>query len=500
MSLPTVTIIVADNGATAAIQLPQQNVQVKIGCAIGATANVPIAASQPATILSNLTGGPLCEASGLVCAAGGVAIAVPIPIVTIGAATAVVATVPGGSASVMTVTLDGTYGAYDDFFVMVRVITSGTRGTAGVQIQISLDAGRNWGPVLNLGTAVTLAIPRTGITLAFAAGSLVAGDYFRFSTTAPAGNDAGVSAAIAALGASQYAIAGWGSMHIVAGLGGAPAASVTNYQTYAETLATSRYVYTRAITDARDALAPVAWGGSGETEAVWMSALATAFGSTSAIRLCVGGGAYNTPSAFPNAYGGTPSYRRPIGWSAAVRRVLIPPQRRGGRVKDGALANIVVDPSRDPADGFIYHDERAVPGLDTARFLSAITWPKKSSGFYVCHENLMAPNGSQFTELPIGNVIDVACDIAYAEGVEEISDDLRLTNTGTLYPTDALTYQSTIDGQLTADMTNVAMCSAAWCSVSQTANVFATKNIPIGVNVIPRGYVDAITATINLVP
>jgi hypothetical protein len=163
----------------------------------------------------------------------------------------------------------------------------------------------------------------------------------------------------------------------------------------------------------------------------------------------------------------------------------------------GSLSNITVNPSSDPGDGFIYHDERANPGLDAARFMTAITWPKKQ-GFYICHENLMAAVGSQFVWLVLGNVIDIACDIGYATGVNEISDDLKLQSNGSLYPTDALTLQGGINSALAAGMTNVAMVSDAYSSVSQSANVLATSNIPITISVLPRGYVNAITETINL--
>ena len=492
MSLPNVTITVVDNGASAAVQLPQSAVQVVIGCAVGGTVNVPVASPNPATIQSSFTGGPLVEAAGLVCQAGGTAVCVSVPIVTKGTATAVQATAAGGT-SVVTVTLDATNGAWDDYYVKLLVITGGTIGVSGIQFAISTDAGRTQGPTINLGTAATYAIPNTGITLNFAAGTLVAGGYYKFSTVAPAWNDAGISAALTALAASPYALAGWGSLHIV---GVSAAADVTAFQGYLNSL-TSQFIYSRAITSSRDALAPTAWGGSGETETTWISSLSTAFSATDAKRVCVGAGYYNMPTPYPNAVTGSPSYRRPLAWADAVRRVLVPPQRQGGRVKDGSLSNITVNPSSDPGDGFIYHDERANPGLDAARFMTAITWPKKQ-GFYICHENLMAAVGSQFVWLVLGNVIDIACDIGYATGVNEISDDLKLQSNGSLYPTDALTLQGGINSALAAGMTNVAMVSDAYSSVSQSANVLATSNIPITISVLPRGYVNAITETINL--
>lgn len=493
MSIPTVTIVVADNGANAAQQLPQTNIQVVLGCTTAASPSpVPVATTNPATLVSNFTAGQLVEAAGLVCQAGGTVIAVPLPIVTPGTATAVVPTVTT-STCVLTLTLDGTAGAFDDYYVKILCTTGGTRGTTGIVFQVSLDAGRTYGAYISLGTATTYVIPSTGITVNIAAGIMTAGDYWKFSTIAPASNAAGISAALVALGASQYALAGWGSLHVV---GVSTAALAANVQTYLTSLA-AQYVFSRALTSSRDALAPVAWGGSGETEATWISSLSTAFAATDAKRVCVGAGYYNMPSPFPNTAAGVPSYRRPLAWADAVRRVLVPAQRRGGRVKDGSLSNIVVNPATDPGDGFIYHDERVNPGLDAARFMSALTWSKKQ-GFYICHENLMAASGSQFTDLTLGNVIDVACDIAYATGVNEISDDLQLIASGSLYPTDALSLQSVIDSALAEGMTNVAMVSDAYSSVSQTANVRATNNIPIAVTVNPRGYVNSITETINL--
>ena len=495
MPIPTVDIIIADNGANAAVQIPQSNIQVVIGTSIGGTVNVPVATTSPASLAATFTAGPLVEAGGLVCAAGGTVIAIRVPTVTDGTATAVVATIPGGSTTVVTTTLDATDGAYDDYNVQLSCVTGGTIAATGIQFQLSLDAGRTFGAIISLGVALTYAIPNTGITLNFAAGTMVANDYWRFSTTAPDWDTAGLAAALVALGASQYAIAGWGSTHVV---GISSAADVAVLQTSLASLE-ANFLFTRAICSARDAITPIAWGGAGESESTWSTSLSTAFAATSAKRVAVGAGYYNTPSPYPNSAAGAPSYRRPLTWSDAVRRVLVPTQRRGGRVKDGSLENITVNPATDPGDGFVYHDERINPTLDVARFMTALTWPKKT-GFYITKEKLMSPAGSQFVELVLGNVIDVACAIGYATAVDTISDDLRLTDAGTLYPTDATILQNKIDQALAVNMTNAAMVSNAFTSVSQTANVGATNNIPIQISVVPRGYVDTITETINLVP
>lgn len=504
--IPTATITVQDNGASAAISVPQANVQLKIGCAIGGTVNQPYATTNPTALQTQFVGGPLVEAGGLVCQAGNVCLAISCPIVTHGAANAVQATVPGGSTSVVTTTLDTATGCWDAYYVLLRCVTGGTIGTAGIVVQVSLDAGRNYGAPIALGTANSLylgsgalnapAIGGTGIQLNFAAGTMIAGDSWRFATAAPIWNDAGITAALAAYFASQFAVAGVGSVHVVGACTGG--SDIATIQT-ATQAGTNGYVYQRAICELRDALAPTVWGGSGETEAAWMTVLETfVSGDAAQPRVCADAGHYNTPSAYANAAGGLPSYRRPLAWSHAVRRTQIGLQTRAGRVKDGPYSNIVVNPSSDPGDGFIYHDERVTPGLNAARIGAALTWPKKGLGFFQCQEPLLSAPGSQFTELVIGNVLDVACDIGYAAGVEEVSDNLQLASNGTLAPVALNQFQGGIQIALNEGMIQTPLVSSVTAIVSPTANVGQTGIVPLTISVQPDGYVNAISETIGL--
>ncbi len=493
MTVPFVDIVVADNGANAALSLPQQKVQAKIGVCIGGTVNIPIATTDPTTLATELTGGPLVEAGGMVCAAGSVCVAVKCPIVTHGTASAVNTTATGGSTSAVTVTLDGTYGAYDDYYVKVLCVRGCTIGVTGGQVRISLDAGRSYGAILSLGTANTLLILETGITLNFGAGALVAGDYWRFSTVAPAPDQAGITAAIAALRASAYGIVGWGSLHVV---GVMAATDVANVQASLDALFALK-TFTRALTEARDASPPVVWGGSGESAVAWEDALVANFASTAAKRVCVNAGYYNMISPYPKQMAGKPSYRRPLSWAQAVRRTLIPAQRRSGRVNDGNLTNITVDPAADTRDGFVYFDSANDPTLDAARFATAMTW-QKETGFFMCQDRLMSGQGSQFTELVLGNVIDLACDIGYAYGKKFVSDDLLLQDNGTLAGTDVLSIQNGCNNELSIGLVTPSFVSGAYASVSKTNNVRATKNIPLTISINQKGYVDSMSETINL--
>jgi len=490
MASGEVQITVLDGGAS--IVVPQNNVQVVVGCCSSGTANQIVATTQPQNIQTSLGYGPLPEAAALSVLAGGVVLCIKTTQNAAGTAEAV--TFTGTGSSVITVTLDGTVGAFDDYYVYFKVITGGTRGSAGITFQISLDAGRNFGPTIALGTATTYAIPNTGITLNFAAGTLVANDVAKFATTAPSFATGGVQSALNAFAASQYAIAGVGSMHLVGGTSstagtqqGCSGADATTIQGYMDTLATG-YIFSRLILSARDAHQPVAYGGAGETDATWAAAVATDYSAVSAKRICACAGYYNMPTAFPNAAAGSPRYRRPLAWALAARQVTIPPQRHAGRVRDGALAQIVVDPTNDPKDGFVYHDERVSPSLDAARFTSARTRFKKQ-GFFIVNPNLMSPSGSDFTILPRGNVMDVACDIVHEAGEEEINDDVRLNPSGTLYVNDAITIQTEIGNALKDNMLASSEISGYSVVVDQTHNVQADSKVPINVTILGRGYI-----------
>ena len=478
MTTGDVEISILDGGA--AVVVPSASVQVVIGCSSSGTEAQPFA-TQDANVLKSVLGkGPLVEAGGLICVAGGTVIACKAEIVSAATLSAVTASRIGSSTSVVTVTGD----AVDDFFVKVNVVASGNIATAGIKFKISIDAGKHFGPTLSLGTAATYLIPDTGITLNFAAGSLDNGDSFTFYSTAPVWDTGAVQACLDALEASSFAVAGWGSMHIVGPVNGADAQTI---QTAIDAIAVE-FTFTRAIMHCRDADVPDNWGGPGEDEVDWMEAIETDFSDLDAKRLVVCSGHYNTPSAYPNSAAGSPVLRRSSSYSLAARQVQIPPQRHAGRVRDGALKNISIDPTNDPTDGFIYHDERINPGLDGARFTSLRT-RKGLPGFYIVNPNLFAPPGSIFTLLPLGNVMDVACAIVHQVGQQDINSDIRLNKNGTIYENEALAIEARLYGQIKVQMIDNAMISSATVVVNRSTNVLATSTVKIRVTIEARGYI-----------
>lgn len=374
---------------------------------------------------------------------------------------------------------------FDTAYWLVEILTSGTVGTAGIKFRVSLDAGRSWGPDLALGTASTFVITDTGLTLVFEnTKTLVDNDLYRFTTVEPTWNTAGVLAAMNALQASQYAIAGWGTAML---LGDVTGANATTIQGYLQTWETAK-IYSRLMGNARDASPPTAWAGTGEVEATWMTSVLADFAATATKRAAWSAGHYNMGSKIPKALAGAPRYRRPLSWALAARQVAIQPQRHAGRVRDGSLVDVALDPINDALDGFIYHDERQNPGFDGARFVSGTTRIKKK-GFWIKNPNLMSDTGSVFTLLPLGIVMDIACGIVNEVGTEDINDDIRLNENGTIYENEALAIEKRMGQAIKDNMLAKNMISSYRVLVDRTNNVQGTSAVNVAVTIWARGYV-----------
>jgi hypothetical protein len=95
------------------------------------------------------------------------------PIDTVGAVSRQNTT--GNSGTSVTTVTAGSDGVLHEHDGVLRVATGGTIGTDQIKLELSLDGGRTYKKVL-LATASSYAIPYVGATIAFAAGTLVAGD------------------------------------------------------------------------------------------------------------------------------------------------------------------------------------------------------------------------------------------------------------------------------------------------------------------------------------
>jgi hypothetical protein len=173
---------------------------------------------------------------------------VPLPIVTAGALRMQRST--GTGTSIITYSAS-TYGYLEEVDATLTVTTGGTIGSgSGPIFTLSLDGGRTTKTV-RLGTASTYTIPYVGIVLNFGAGTLVAGDTLTFRFTAPKWDNAGLTAARAALAAQQKASRSW---NIVGDLANSTEAGYVTTIANAYETTNKRFVYAR--TNVRDGGTP----------------------------------------------------------------------------------------------------------------------------------------------------------------------------------------------------------------------------------------------------
>jgi len=122
---------------------------------------------------------------------------VGVPIVTAGAVADEDDTQVDGTSAV---TVTGT--PLDESNVELTVTRGGTVSTDDIAFDLSADGGRTVRSV-RLGTATSYTIPYLGVTINFAAGTLLVDDAYTFRTSAPRGDQVGMQAARLALAAQQ---------------------------------------------------------------------------------------------------------------------------------------------------------------------------------------------------------------------------------------------------------------------------------------------------------
>jgi hypothetical protein len=204
---------------------------------------------------------------------------------------------------------------------------------------------------------------------------------------------------------------------------------------------------------------------------------------------------------YPVACAGASTLRRPGLWAYAARRIAIEVQRHAGRVQDGPLTQIVIDPTNDPTDGFIYHDEETTPLLNVGRFI-AMRSRKGKPGLFVSNDVTMAAPGSVFTLVPRALVMDVGCTLLTQLGTEEINADILLNANGTIDEGEAQRIERYISGVMNERMLNAGMLSAPGVvvEVDRTNNVRTTEQVNLTANLHSKGYVLQVNATIGYAP
>lgn len=329
---------------------------VTIAPAISGTTNqlTPETSKQP--LIDTFVGGQLVETVAFQLANGsGTAYAMRIATSTPGAFSSVVPTLQPLSDGALALS-----GTPNDFYksVVVKVTAAGLVAGTPPKIQISWDGGLNFNPEVQIpvGGVYVPAEPPVGLTLTFTNGvvGFKVGDLFRFSLTGPAWSNTDLTNTLDALRADETS--DWEFFHVVGPSNSAAFAVVISEINLARL--DGRFVW--ALLEARDQ-------NTGESELTWMNSIKADFAASVAAQgqIVVVAGYGNMTSAVSGRV-----YWRSLGQTVAARVTNTADYaEHWGRIKSGPLPGLVKG-----SDGVIVsHDERKMPGLAQARFLTVAT-------------------------------------------------------------------------------------------------------------------------------
>lgn len=459
MALPEVSQEVID-GALGLAPDNIDGISAKLGVSSLGTPNTLYSFSRPQDVVTTLGDGPLVEsATHHLQVAGGPVLCMPITAGTAGSNSVV--TQNGGGP---VVTLTGT--PLDAFEGIVKIISGGVVGTS--TFQFSLDGGDTFSPVIS--TAATFLMPRSGVTLNFAAGTYIVGTTYTFTCTAPYFTTTNLNTAMTALLALPNE---WVFVHVVGkGTAAADTAAMAAALEVHMQAAAVNFRYVQGLIEAADDTDPN---------------LTSAFASVSAPLVSVGAGYGEMISSVSGRI-----YKRPWSWGVAARaskvakKATVGIATHLGRVRDAGI----------PGYTRLYRDEYATQALDAQRFTTARTIIGQP-GFFITRGRMMAPNGSDFMFWHDRMVMNKACRVTRFVMVQELNESVRTNANGTIDEKDAQRIENTVTRALFDAMVSTQNVVRATATVDRTINVSSTGRIQVDVRVRRRGYLEDIRVTLG---
>lgn len=357
---------------------------------------------------------------------------------------------------------NSTHNPLDSYALKVVVMKAGAPGTG--TFKYSLDGGTNYSGEIAIPSGGKFPIPETGVVLTFA-GTFVLADSYVGTAVACGYANGDVTTALTALLASPLS---WAWVHIVGAMANSAgaaslASAVDSKMTEAETA--KRYVY------------GVVECPTSEADATVIAAFA-AF-SSERVMVCAGDVGLVSPLT-----GRTD--RRNCAWAVTSRLASVGLARDAACVEDGSVANVAS----------LYRDEAALGSFDPQRFTTMRTFVNLP-GYYITNARMMGAPGSDFTYAVGRRVMDRASGIAQGGYLQYLNKDVLMdSETGYIDQVDADDIDIVLTQKLRADLVPLD-ASSVTARVDRTTNLLSSATLPADVSIVPRGYLRAISATIQ---
>lgn len=368
-----------------------------LGIAAAAAAGVYTAGAfaRQDALVSEYTRGHLCEFGAFVLAqTQKPVVAVRVDPSTDGDYSAFTTTSAGTSAIT-----EGATEPCDSFSVLVDFPTGGTIGSAGIKYRYSINGGETYSKAQALGTANTITIPNTGVSLALGAGTVLSTTKVAFTTTAPKITNADVPTLLEAfrVTSSPYEA-------ILIDME-ADASTVGTCDLWIKAQNKRGKFPTIVLTAvARDPLT--------QTEAQYNDALAAIFDAAASTDVLVCADLGDVTSVIRGF-----QMARPVGLPVAARGMSIRLGVDPAYVALGQLSGVRITDGRNNPK---YHDENIFPGLDDNRF----TTLRRIDGFegvYITNAKLLSASGSDFVFWQHARTLNRGCEITYQILTKQLS-------------------------------------------------------------------------------
>ena len=368
--------------------------------------------------------------------------------------------------------------------VIAEVTTAAASlATLTAAVKFSLDGGRSYGFPVGIPSSGVYAIPGTGITVTFGAGTFVAGDIFEFQTSPPLFSTSTLDAALTGL-ASLAGV--YEFVHVAGVIDVTHAAILKAWAVAREALGE----YTFALGGARDQA-------TGESIATWYTALGGAspgftgydFGRYGDVHASHG---YVASVLYPGSF-----FRRNLSVLRTARLKSITVERHPGEVLAGPLAGLM--PDGDTSS--LLHDGLTYQVLDSYRFSTTQRVMGQPRGRYFQTSRTMALANSDYSEVQRIRVMSVASAAALAAMSLYVgsSPEVKTDGSGQLSEAEALVG----DAEITAAMQRAVVlapntfATTATATVDRTVDVLATGQYKAAIRVVPKGSINAVSATIT---
>lgn len=171
------------------------------------------------------------------------------------------------------------------------------------------------------------------------------------------------------------------------------------------------------------------------------------------------------------------------------RAASIPVQRNIGRVKDGALAPLLMYVGSKKID----EAESTVSGIYGKGYIV----PRKyvgRTGYFFADDSLACSPADDYAHLSLRRVIDKAYRIAYDLLLDMLLDELEVNTDGTLQAGVVKSWQQTVENGIDKQMTAAGeLCatddgSGCRCYIDEKQNVLSTSKVEVTLKVRPYGY------------